>query len=288
MSKTIREGLESELLKDQIKKLGTNAVDGIKEGINSAKGNVATEFKTMMNTTKTDFNGFDWKGIGTNLTTKIKDGINGTKNQIKSELTQIRTSAKSDFDSFNWKGIGEDLTNKIKDGISNKINDAKKKAGELKNAMSGAIYNKRDWEVIGENIVAGINKGINDKKKTLVEVCKGIAKEALKTIQTELGINSPSRVMRDQVGQWIPKGIAAGIERYASTIDAAMNGLVAGGLQSSLMYNGGRLVGGSGGSVGSGYTQNITINSPKELSPYEVARQTRIQTQNMVLGLIGG
>lgn len=37
-------------------------------------------------------------------------------------------------------------------------------------------------------------------------------------------------------------------------------------------------VGGTGG-----YTQNITINSPRQLNPSEVARQTRNQTRAMVM-----
>jgi hypothetical protein len=32
-----------------------------------------------------------------------------------------------------------------------------------------------------------------------------------------------------------------------------------------------------------GYTQNITINSPKQLNPSEVARQTKLQTRRMVM-----
>ena len=45
--------------------------------------------------------------------------------------------------------------------------------------------------------------------------------------------------------------------------------------------------GGSG--YGSGnFVQNIKIESPEPLSPYEVARQTRNQTRNMVLQLQGG
>lgn len=34
---------------------------------------------------------------------------------------------------------------------------------------------------------------------------------------------------------------------------------------------------------GGGYTQNITINSPKQLNPSEVARQTKLQTRSMVM-----
>lgn len=43
----------------------------------------------------------------------------------------------------------------------------------------------------------------------------------------------------------------------------------------------------AGAKTGGGFVQNITIESPKALSPYEVARQTRNQTRNMVLQLQG-
>ena len=45
---------------------------------------------------------------------------------------------------------------------------------------------------------------------------------------------------------------------------------------------------GNTGSRGGGFVQNIKIESPEPLSPYEVARQTRNQTRNMVLQLQGG
>ena len=44
----------------------------------------------------------------------------------------------------------------------------------------------------------------------------------------------------------------------------------------------------SDGSRRGDFIQNIKIESPEPLSPYEVARQTRIQTRNMVLRLRGG
>lgn len=42
------------------------------------------------------------------------------------------------------------------------------------------------------------------------------------------------------------------------------------------------------GKPGGDFIQNIKIESPEPLSPYEVARQTRNQTRNMVLRLQGG
>ena len=45
---------------------------------------------------------------------------------------------------------------------------------------------------------------------------------ALAAAKDALGIASPSRLMRDQVGQWIPAGIAAGIEQSSGMVTDAM------------------------------------------------------------------
>ena len=42
------------------------------------------------------------------------------------------------------------------------------------------------------------------------------------------------------------------------------------------------------GSGKGGYSQTINISSPKALSPYEVARQTRLQTRSMILAVQRG
>lgn len=112
-----------------------------------------------------------------------------------------------------------------------------------------------------------------------------------------LGIKSPSRVMRDQVGKWIPAGIADGIIKYSSPISDAMKSLTdqtTGTLQTNLevgIVKSGRPMNGTlaagAETQSSGYTQNISIYSPTQLTPSEVARQTRNATRGMVLAMRG-
>jgi hypothetical protein len=45
-------------------------------------------------------------------------------------------------------------------------------------------------------------------------------------IAKALGINSPSRVLADRVGRWIPAGIVAGVEDGAGELDTTMRNLV--------------------------------------------------------------
>lgn len=67
------------------------------------------------------------------------------------------------------------------------------------------------WEV-GKNIVEGIWNGIKKAKDWLIEKVKEWCGSILDGIKAFFGINSPSKLMRDEVGKFIPQGLAIGIE----------------------------------------------------------------------------
>ena len=84
---------------------------------------------------------------------------------------------------------------------------------------------------IGRNIVQGIINGISSGAGALFSKMKEIASNALNAAKGALGIKSPSRAFRDQVGKFIPSGIAVGIQANTdSAIDSVKklaNSLVA-------------------------------------------------------------
>ena len=63
----------------------------------------------------------------------------------------------------------------------------------------------------------------------MLDAAGNAAGDALDWMKKKLGIHSPSRVFRDEVGKFIPAGIAVGIEQEAYTmqdaLDTAANGL---------------------------------------------------------------
>ena len=78
-----------------------------------------------------------------------------------------------------------------------------------------------NWGEIGKNIIDGIASGISNFAGNLIEKGKEVAEKALGGIKSFLGIHSPSRVFRDEVGRWIPEGIAVGVERKSAVaVDA--------------------------------------------------------------------
>lgn len=183
---------------------------------------------------------------------------------------------------------GISLLGELIAGLISSIPDLIEGAGEIIDNFIQS-FKDIDWGELGSNIIDGIINGLKNGISSIVEAAKNVASSALDAAKDFLGIESPSKVMRDEVGKFIPAGIAAGIRQNISPITDAMDELtqettetVKADMVASMDIGAKKWR-----SPERGYTQNITITSPEALSPYEVARQTRIATQNMVLAIRG-
>lgn len=88
----------------------------------------------------------------------------------------------------------------------------------------------QDWGKIGLDIITGIAKGIAGAAGKLVDAAVDAARNALNWVKNKLGIGSPSKVFRDEVGRWIPAGMAVGIDRNEGTVSTAATNLAKGAL----------------------------------------------------------
>ena len=86
----------------------------------------------------------------------------------------------------------------------------------IKNVFTGLVKwfasLPKNMLTIGKNIIQGLINGIVSKAQDLWDKVKGIAKHLPKWMQGPLQINSPSRVMRDQVGKYVGLGLVEGID----------------------------------------------------------------------------
>ena len=80
--------------------------------------------------------------------------------------------------------------------------------GQIKNAFTSV-----DWGSVGMNIIRGIASGISGAVRHLVSAAASAASSALSAIKSKLGIHSPSRVFRDQVGKMMALGMGIGFEK---------------------------------------------------------------------------
>lgn len=79
----------------------------------------------------------------------------------------------------------------------------------------------------GADLARGIWEGIKGMGGWLRDKLVGWAKSAIPgPIADALGINSPSTLMRDEIGRWIPAGVVDGIDAEQSTLDARIQSMV--------------------------------------------------------------
>ena len=70
-----------------------------------------------------------------------------------------------------------------------------------------------NWGSVGMNIISGIASGISSAVGSLIGAATSAASSALDAIKSKLGIHSPSRVFRDQVGKMMALGMGIGFEK---------------------------------------------------------------------------
>lgn len=84
-----------------------------------------------------------------------------------------------------------------------------------------------DWLGLGVDLIQGIIQGILSAAGDIVDAIVDVASDAYNSAKDFFGINSPSRLMRREVGPYIPQGWALGIEDNADAVQAAMDDLAA-------------------------------------------------------------
>ena len=141
----------------------------------------------------------------------IWDGICGIFETIIDTLMGIGEVILSWFGTT-W----EDALNGVKDFFTNIWNG-------IVDFFSGLPGRMAD---IGYNIVTGIWNGISGAAGWLWNQISGFCSNIVNGIKSFFGINSPSKLMEDAVGKWLPPGIAVGFEdampKAMREIDASM------------------------------------------------------------------
>lgn len=166
---------------------------------------------------------------GVKLVGNIGTGLlqNGPKvlAAIGSVIAQLLSTIVSHLPEILAKGI--EIIGKLAAGIIQAIPDV---VAAIPKVISGIVkgFTSHDWGSIGKNLIEGIASGITGAAGRIAEAAKNAAKRAYEAAKEFLGINSPSKLMRDEVGKFIPAGIAEGINRNAKVIsfDAVANHIV--------------------------------------------------------------
>ncbi|WP_344098588.1 hypothetical protein, partial [Nocardiopsis tropica] len=152
------------------------------------------------------------KSIASGIWTALKGIVLGAIQAISSGLSATLTLIRSVFSSA-W--------NSIKSTASSAWNGLKNTIVNLWNSTVQTVRNKlSQFKSIGRDIVTGIVNGVSGAAGRLYSSLRDLASNALDAAKNALGISSPSKLMRDQVGRWIPEGISAGLDLGQGRLDA--------------------------------------------------------------------
>ena len=179
---------------------------------------------------------------------------------------------------------GSKMVKKGLEGAQNLVDTIKDKVEELPKTL----------ENVGKWLVEGLWEGIKGAKDWLFGKIGGFCDGVVDGFKDFFGINSPSRVLRDLVGKFLPQGIAVGFENEMpkSIKDMEASLKVANLTVSKNINDIGYGVGGSmampyfsSGNTTTNTTNNqyIEINQPVETSD-ELARRLRLEQRYSMVG----
>ena len=129
---------------------------------------------------------------------------------------------------------GKKLISKLATGITSAFGSLKNKVISLAKQIPTAIKNGVGSLVsIGRNLIEGLWSGIKGKFDSVIARVRSLAAGLPKAVKKVLGIASPSKVFRDQIGKNIALGMAAGIEDGERDVRRALDSLMGATLDTS-------------------------------------------------------
>ncbi|NEZ88162.1 phage tail tape measure protein [Clostridium botulinum] len=158
---------------------------------------------------------FNWASAGKTLITKVGSGIKGMKGNIGNIARGVAQGVNNAIKSIFTGGlnIGRSLMTNLGSGIRSLAGSI---AGTARNIGSSVVNSIKNAFAaapsIGSNLIRGIWNGISNMGSWIMGLIGNFASGIIAGIKEKFKIHSPSRVMRDEVGVMLAKGIGVGVD----------------------------------------------------------------------------
>lgn len=215
-----------------------NALAGIIRAVTAAiQGDWSGAWNAIKDVVSTVWNGI--KTVVTTVINAVKSVISSVMNGIKSVMTSIWNAIKSVTSSV-WNGI-KSVVSSAASGIRSVVSSMMSSVRSVfssgwsaaKSVTSSGIHGAANivrsvassMVSAGRNFVMGFVNGIRGAIGAAASAAASMARAAMSSAKAALGIHSPSRVMRDQVGYYVAAGMAVGMRDNADMVQKAANWL---------------------------------------------------------------
>lgn len=214
---------------------GESAMNGLTAGMDTGALGITDKIKgivqSQVSSLQEEIAAADFPGKGKNIPEGVGGGIKaGAKiasEASKNMANDIKESFTSEMDIHSpsrvFNEYGGFITTGLAEGIDKGTNQPVSSVTNLANQIKKPFDSlQSDFTYIGEMAMSGLNTGLWSGAGAVMETANSIAARIKSTIQSALDIHSPSRVMRDEIGRFIPQGIAVGIEADAGVVKSSM------------------------------------------------------------------
>lgn len=160
-----------------------------------------------------------WTGYFRGIWDSIRNVFSGVTNWFGSVFSSASTAIRNAFSNIGsfFRSLWNSIVNTISGIVNSIINYFKQAWNNLRNI---------DWSSIGSNIISGIVNGINQFGHYIWDTLHNWAASAWNNVKSFFRIGSPSKLMRDTIGKWIPLGVAEGIEDEGDSVANALENVM--------------------------------------------------------------
>lgn len=188
----------------------------------------------------------NWDGVWTGIQNVAVRVWNGIQNIVTAGVNAVSGIVSSVMNAISntWSGVwntvknlASNAWNGITAAVRNGVNAVGNTVNGIGGKIKGAFSNAGSWLVsAGNNIIQGLINGIKNAIGNAVAAVKGAASSIVNAAKGALGIHSPSRVFRDEVGKMIPAGLGKGVETNMSLAVNPVQRMVADIMPNSLLH----------------------------------------------------
>lgn len=209
---------------------GVKVPDSLSKGIASGKTKPADAIKQMEGLVSFDKLVTESGQGGTEAVQKLVSAVNSGKTKPAEAVKQMNALMEKESKQGGGKAA-ETQASEYSKALDAKKGQVDKSA---KNVSSSAQKSAKSvkFDSVGSFAGAGIASGLVSKIPAVKEAARRVVKSAKDAAKSEADINSPSRVFRDEVGKFLPLGMAAGIEKHTGAVEAASRGMAQASVES--------------------------------------------------------
>lgn len=230
---------EFQAFNETVGNAGTTATSAFKTAFDTgAKGipeNVIGMVTAAKSTLANQMASANFQQYGGNVSDGIKAGISQGTSNVKSASEALSGAVKQGVQlpleiTGSSSGVMEKTGKAVVQGAKSGIENNKSLAtGAADSVAKGTVAKfdpmKGQAQTAGENVSSGLALGIDGNSGVALTAAQRLADQVSEKMRKSLEIHSPSRVMRDKVGRFIPEGVAVGIDKFSGKAFEAMDGL---------------------------------------------------------------